>query len=89
MRQGTSFLYLSQSLPYLRVRRVSDRTQEHTEDDALLLACLRITPLAMDEKHCEVDDVEVGDGRVELSRERPCKRHEEITPAQHVRPKTK
>lgn len=45
----------------------------------LFLASFVVTTLAVDEEHGEVDNVEIGDGCVEASREAPCQTHEEIT----------
>ena len=77
MRQGTSFLYFVQSLPYLhsgmRELRVHSSVPEWY---ALFQACLVVTPLAVHEEDSEVDHIEVRDRSVEAGRERPGERHQ-------------
>lgn len=45
-----------------------------------MLASFIIASLPVNKEHCEVDDVKVGEGGIEASRERPCERHQEVTP---------
>ena len=58
---------------------------QRVKKGVLCLALLVITSLSVNEEHCEVDDVKVGDGRVKASREGPCKCHQEVTPLEAIR----
>ena len=49
--------------------------------DVLLFALLFVPQLPMDQEHGEVGHVEVCDGRLEASRERPREGHEEVATA--------
>ena len=54
--------------------------QEVKEEGVLFLAFFVIASLSMNEQHCEIDNVKVGDGGVKASREAPCKCHQEVAP---------
>jgi hypothetical protein len=60
------------------------KKNQQTTTNALFLASLVVAALAVDEKHSEVDNIEVGDGCVEASGQRPGQTHEEITTARCV-----
>ena len=47
---------------------------------SLLLARFVVPALTMDEKHGEVNHVEVRDGSVEAGRQRPGERHDQVAP---------
>jgi hypothetical protein len=40
-----------------------------------MLASFIIASLSMNEEHCEIDNVKVGEGGIEGSREGPCECH--------------
>ena len=71
-------MYFSQSLPYLKQHQITRQTDSDMRY-ALPFTILVIPPLPMNEQYGEVGDVEVGDGSLESRRERPCKRHDEVT----------
>lgn len=65
---GTSFLYRSQSSPYLTEIEAQLSVQFETDvEDSLVGALFVISCLTMDQKHDEEHEVEVGDRSLEAS----------------------
>lgn len=87
---GTMALYLAQSLPYLpshnqRVSKPFLDPVRPPESDPLLLACLVVPDLPVDEQDRKEDDVEVRKRGPEPGREAPRPRHQPVAEAANIK----